>query len=160
MTTTPTGTQAQPTNNPPAVTGSKAVAGLKGKQKRFITILKDDFNFDIIERIVKHVQQLERAKKIKPLEKARLLQNYYLTLLSFCIPKMKIQEDTGDKKGSVQFNINVGGTPLDPNNQQVTGGVNIVIPTQKGADGSYTVDPTLPQLPSSNKKEGSQNPNS
>jgi hypothetical protein len=134
------------------VAGSKSVAGLKGKQKRFIAILQDDFNFDIIERIVKHIQQIERAKRIKPLEKARMLQNYYLTLLTFCIPKMKLQEDNGDKKGNVQFNINVGGTPIDPNSQTVQGGVNIVIPTKKGANGSYTVDPTLPQLPSSAKK--------
>lgn len=153
MTTKPTGTQTPSTNNPPAtVAGSKSVAGLKGKQKRFIAILQDDFNFDIIERIVKHIQQIERAKRIKPLEKARMLQNYYLTLLTFCIPKMKLQEDNGDKKGNVQFNINVGGTPIDPNSQTVQGGVNIVIPTKKGANGSYTVDPTLPQLPSSAKK--------
>jgi len=127
--------------NLPAPTGSKSLAGLKGKQKRFITILQDDFNFDIIERIVKHIGVIERGKKLKPIDKHRMLQNYYLTLLTFCIPKMKLQEDRGDKLGDkVNFSINIGGTPVDNDKAPPKGGVNISIPTVKDADGSYAVD--------------------
>ena len=137
-----------PTQNLPAVTGSKAVAGLAGKQKRFVTILKDDFNFDVIESIVKHIRQIDRAKKIKPLEKARLLQNYYLTLLNYCIPKMKLEEDKGDKVGDkISFSINIQNNTTDAKALPVSGGsasskkkpdVSITIPTVKQPDGSYS----------------------
>jgi hypothetical protein len=140
-------------NLPAPVTGSKSLTGLKGKQKRFITILQDDFNFDIIEKIVQHIGVLERGKKIKPLEKHRMLQNYYLTLLTFCVPKMKIIEDDRDKVGDrIQFNINIGdagGTNpsgTSANNKKGTSprasgsNVSISIPTVKQPDGSFAVD--------------------
>jgi len=152
-TTPQAGTVAQPTSNPPSISanisgGSKQLTGLKGKQKRFITILQDDFQFDIIEQIVKHMKQIDRAKKIKPLDKARLLQNYYLTLLSYCIPKMKILEDDRSKTGDkIQFNISVGGSNPQANPSQKGGtpaasasGVHITIPTVKQPDGSFSVD--------------------
>ena len=133
--------------NLPALTGSKALPGLKGKQKRFITILQDDFNFDIIERIVAHIGVIERGKKLKPLEKHRMLQNYYLTLLTFCVPKMKIVEDNKSTPGDkILFNIQVGGN-IDATAQTGKGskpaihsGVNITIPTVKQPDGSFTVE--------------------
>lgn len=135
------------TANLPTPTGTKALAGLKGKQKRFITILQDDFNFDIVKEIVDHYQLIKRAKKIKPLEKARLMQHYLLTLLTFCVPKMKVTEEQKGSGKPVQFSINIGGTPTQPDPtspNQVNGGVNITIPTTQQPDGSYAVDKILP----------------
>lgn len=129
----------------PAKTGgSKSLTGLKGKQKRFITILQDDFNFDIIERIVKHIKVIERSKKIRPPEKHRMLQNYYMTLLTYCVPKMKLIEDNTSKLGDkIAFNINIQNNDTSqsqPVKSGPGGGVNITIPTVKGKNGAYDVD--------------------
>jgi hypothetical protein len=143
----------KPTTAVVPATGSKTLTGLKGKQKRFITILQDDFNFDIIERIVSHIGVIDRSKKIKPLEKHRMLQNYYLTLLTFCVPKMKIVEDDRDKVGDkIAFNISIGGSDgTNPSGTSTTKGaptraqgsnVSITVPTVKGPNGSFIVDPT------------------
>jgi hypothetical protein len=134
---------AQPTpKNPPAKT-PKPGALAKQKSERFIHILKDDHNFDIVKKIVDHMGQIERAKKIKPLEKHRLLQNYYLTLLSYCLPKIKIQENVGDDTGKgVVFNIKIGGEaqPGKTKLKSAGKGVHVSVPTKQNADGSYSID--------------------
>lgn len=117
----------------------------KKNSERFITILKTDHGYDIVAEIIKHMSEIRRAKKIKPQEKHRLLQNYNLTLLSYCLPRIKIQENIGDDKGKgVTFNIQIGGEEPDKNAGAGTiskskRGVNIVIPTKKNKDGSYSV---------------------
>lgn len=138
---------SNPKAQPPATTsgGSKQLVNLKGKQKRFITILKDDFNFDIVQEIVEHYGVIKRGKKLKPPVKHKLMQNYLTMLLTYCVPKMKVTEDEKGSGKPVQFFINVGGEQtagVDPNTNQpnVKGGVNITIPTVKGPDGSYSVD--------------------
>jgi hypothetical protein len=121
----------------------------KKNSEKFITILKTDHGYDIVAEIVKHMQEIKRAKKIKPQEKHRLLQNYNLTLLSYCLPRIKIQENTGDDNGKgVTFNINIGGEEQDSTMKSAGAGtikkskqkgVNISIPTKKNKDGSYSV---------------------
>jgi hypothetical protein len=136
--------------NLPAVK-PKPGAIAKQKSERFINILKDDHNFDIVSKVLEHIGLIERAKKIRPLEKHRLLQNYYLTLLSYCLPRIKIQEQSGDDTGKgVVFNINIGGeaeqtTTSKPLKKAGKGkasktGVNITVPTRQHADGSYSID--------------------
>ena len=138
--------------------GSTALAKtLTGKQKRFITILQEDFNFDIIQELVEAYGVVKRAKKLKPVEKHRLIQTYLLTILTFCVPKMKITEEAKETGDKIQFNINIGG-PIAPTGKQKSsaqhnnrkgstkssvGGVNITIPTVKQADGSFAVDTDL-----------------
>jgi hypothetical protein len=138
-----------PKNLPTVAPSRAAVAKVKKtEQRKLITILKDDFSYDIVKEIVKHMGELKRAKKIKPLEKHRMLMNYNLTLLSYCMPKMKVLEDDRSKTGDkIQFNINVGGNEVGNagqkgSNPTPTGGVNITIPTVKKADGSLGVDIT------------------
>jgi hypothetical protein len=128
-----------PTAQPPAKIAKK-------KSEQFINILKTDHHYDIVSEIVKHMGEIRRAKKIKPTEKHRLLQNYHLTLLSYCLPRIKIQETIGDDTGKgVTFNINIGGEdPLKTAgagtiNKSKTRGVRVSIPTQKNKDGSYSV---------------------
>jgi hypothetical protein len=127
----------------PATTKTKSPATVADdKARKLIVILKEDHNFDIISKILDHIGLIERAKKIKPIEKHRLLQNYYLTMLTYCVPKMKIVEDDTNKNGTpINFQINIGGTPTkDPKAKKpVKGGVSITIPTKKGKDGSYSV---------------------
>lgn len=128
-----------PTPNLPAKKSAGSVA--KAKQTTFINILKTDHKFDIIKELVDHMGSIKRAKKIKPQEKHRLLQNYYLALLSYCLPKMKVVEDNTDKnKKPMNFTINIGET--SPTKKK--GGASITIPTNKNKDGTYTVsnDPT------------------
>ena len=116
----------------------------KGRQEKLIVILKDDFNFDIVERIVKHIGIIERSKKIKPTEKHRMLQNYYLTMLTYCMPKMKLIEDNTAKLGDkIAFNINIQNNDTSTPTKKGSGGVNITIPTVKKADGTYDIDPTV-----------------
>jgi hypothetical protein len=118
--------------------------------KKLITILKDDFNYDVVADIIDSMASIKRAKKIKPLEKWRLIKDYQLTLLSYCLPKMKIVEDnSADQNGKgVVFHIQIGGNnePADPRNagsgtvrKDKKKGVSISIPTQKNEDGTFTV---------------------
>ena len=126
-------------NAPVKASTSKALADIGKGDVRFIQILKDDFKFDLIKEITDHMGVVKRSKKLKPEIKHRMLQSYYLKLLEFCVPKLKVQEgakDTGDK---IQFNIQVGGDPT-AGPAKATGGVNITIPTKKQSDGSFTVD--------------------
>ena len=131
--------------NPPAVIPKKKPGQLaKAISTSFIDVLKTDHNFDIVKEIVDHMKMIKRAKKIKPQEKHRLLQNYYITLLSYCLPKIKIVEDNKDTGGKgVTFNINIGGTdPTAPTPVGVSKGrkgVSVNIPTIKNKDGSYSV---------------------
>lgn len=138
-----------PTNSKaltPAATRKLAKNKADKKQTKLITILKDDHNYDIISEIVTHMKEIKRAKKIKPLEKHRMLMNYNLTLLSYCMPKLKVLEDDRSKTGDkIQFNINVGGnTEVTPNQKggipAPSGGVNISIPAVKQIDGSYGIE--------------------
>jgi hypothetical protein len=122
----------------------------KQVQTQFINILKSDHNYDIVAEIIKHMAEIKRAKKIKPLEKHRLLKDYHITLLSYCLPRIKIQENVGDDTGKVVFNINIGGDDNTGGTLKKAGskgtkrkkatGANITVSTTKGADGSYSVD--------------------
>jgi hypothetical protein len=121
-------------------------------QTQFINILKTDHNYDIVAEIIKHMAEIKRAKKIKPLEKHRLLKDYHITLLSYCLPRIKIQETIGDDTGKVIFNINIGGDDNTGGTLKKAGGkgkrkkntgANITVNTTKGKDGTFTVtDPT------------------
>lgn len=130
----------------PAQAGKAAVAKASKTQVRFIDILKTDHKFDLMKKIVQHMGQIERAKKIKPQEKHRLLQNYYLTLLSYAFPKMKVVEDNSEAgKKPMNFQINIGtpapDKPAKPGRPKTKGkGVSITIPTVKHKDGSYSID--------------------
>ena len=147
MTTKPAGTVTQPTSNLPVPANPTAIA--KQTSKKLITILKDDFNYDVVKDIIDTMAMIKRAKKIKPTEKYRLIKDYQLTLLSYCLPKMKIVEDTRDTGGKgVVFHINIAGTndPADPRKagsgtvrKDKKKGVSISIPTQQNDDGSYSV---------------------
>jgi hypothetical protein len=139
---------AQPTlKNPPAVTPPLTPAKIANKkQEKFITILKNDHNYDIIAEIIDHIKVLSRAKKIKPVEKHRMIIQYHAMLLPFCLTKVKaVEDDTGGTGGKgVIFNITIGeDTSLrDAGNGRVTKGrkgVSVSIPTQKQDDGTYTV---------------------
>jgi hypothetical protein len=141
---------AQPTPNVPATISTPAAIA-KQTAKKLITILQDDFNYDIISDIIDTMAMIKRAKKIKPLDKWRLIKDYQLTLLSYCMPKMKIVEDnSADTAGKgVVFHIQIGGTsgPADPRNagsgkvrKDKRKGVSVSIPTQKNKDGTYTVN--------------------
>jgi hypothetical protein len=127
-------------NAPVKASTSKALADIGKGDVRFIQILKDDFKFDLIKEMIDHMGVVKRSKKLKPEIKHRMQQTYYLKLLEFCVPKLKVQEgskDTGDK---VNFTINIGGEEPAMKNAKPTGGVNITIPTTKKADGSFAVD--------------------
>ena len=117
-----------------------AATGASDTQTKFIDILKTDHKFDLIKKIVDHMGQIERAKKIKPQEKHRLLQNYYLTLLSYALPKMKVVEDNTDRSKPINFQINIGGPDEKKTKaKKKQGGVSITIPTVKNTDGTYAV---------------------
>ena len=132
------------TANVPAVKPGHAVAVAKDKQTKLIDILKTDHHYDIVKEIIDHINMLKRAKKIKPLEKHRMLMNYNLTLLSYCMPKMRVVEDNSDRDSKpMNFQINIG-TPAPaasgkPNKAKQSGKVSITIPTKKNKDGSYSV---------------------
>jgi len=135
-----------------AVVPSNPAPPPKVVQTQFINILKTDHNYDIVAEILKHMAEIKRAKKIKPLEKHRLLKDYHITLLSYCLPRIKIQESTGDDGGKVVFNINIGGDDNTGGTLKKAGGkgkrkkntgVNITVDTKKNDDGTFTVtDPT------------------
>jgi len=132
------------TANVPAKRPGHAVAAAKDKQTKLIDILKTDHHYDIVKEIIDHINMLKRAKKIKPLEKHRMLMNYNLTLLSYCMPKMRVVEDNTDKNSKpMNFQINIGtpepAAPGTPNKPKKAGGVSITIPTKKNTDGTYSV---------------------
>ena len=75
---------------------------------------------------------------------------YLLTILTFCVPKMKITEEPKETGDKIQFNINIGDS-VPPGKQKSSaqkkgstkssgGGVSITIPTVRQADGSFAVD--------------------
>ena len=128
----------------PATSGQNLPAQPKDKQTKLITILKDDFQYDIVKEIIDHIQMIKRAKKIKPLEKHRLLYNYNTTLLSYCMPKMRLVEDNSkDNSQPFNFQINIGGpgdgTPAPKSTKKKKGNVSITIPTKKNDPGTYSV---------------------
>jgi len=141
------------TNSPPAVaTPTSPVALAQNKATQFIEILKTDHNYDIVTEIIQHIQELKRAKKIKPLDKHRMVMNYNITLLSYCMPKIKVIEDNShDTLGKgVIFNISIGGDEREhPNKPKHIGsggvsksprtGVSVRIPTKANDDGSFSV---------------------
>jgi hypothetical protein len=138
--------------NPPATTPT-AGAIAKKTAVNLITLLQTDFNYDLVKDIIDTMAMIKRAKKIKPLEKWRLIKDYQLTLLSYTFPKMKIVEDNSANTGGkgVVFHIQIGGTdqPADPRDaghgtvrKDKKKGVSISIPTQKNNDGTYTVEST------------------
>jgi hypothetical protein len=141
---------AQPTPNPPAVIPSGTPGALAKKlSDQFIEILKTDHKYDVVAEIILHMKEIKRAKKIKPLDKHRMLMNYNLTLLSYCLPKIKVVEDTRDNDGSgIIFNIKIGGDGEQKAKIKRAGqgktGINISIPTTKNKDGTYTVDKSDP----------------
>ena len=130
----------------PASTGVKSHPIAKAadkKQTQFIDILRTDHKFDLVQRIVEHMGEIKRAKKIKPQEKHRLLQNYYLTLLSYCLPKMKVVEDNTNKNAKpMNFTINIGGSKAEAKKKKA--GMSITIPTKKHSDGSFSVNQSDP----------------
>lgn len=141
---------AQPTLKNPPAKASPGTVQAYDKNVRFIDVLKNDFGFDIVKEIIDEIQFVKRAKRIKPREKRRLLNSYYLTLLSYCVPKQKIVEDNSGNTGGkgVVFKINIGG-PVEPDPRQAgkgtvrkskSKGVSITIPTQVNKDGSYEID--------------------
>jgi hypothetical protein len=139
---------AQPTTkNVPAVVKPTPVSVAKKKQDKFIQILKDDFQYDVVKDIIDTMAMIKRAKRIKPLEKYRLIKDYQLTLLSYCLPKIKIQETVDDGSGKgVVFNIQIGGdegttkSGLKRAGSGKVTGVNIQVPTTLNKDGSYSLD--------------------
>ena len=126
----------------PAIRKGRAVSA-KDKQTKLIDILKTDHHYDIVKEIIDHINMLKRAKKIKPLEKHRMLMNYNLTLLSYCMPKMRVVEDNTDKDSKpMNFQINIGTNdpaPASTSKKPKAGGVSITIPTKKNTDGTYSV---------------------
>ena len=143
---------SQPTlKNPPATVKPTPLSTAKKKTAQFIEILKTDHQYDIVSEIITHIKELKRAKKIKPLEKHRMVMQYNITLLSYCLPKMKVTEDSSkDSIGKgVTFNISIGGGEEHPNKPKSAGkgtvskgartGVSVKIPTTINDDGSITV---------------------
>ena len=126
----------------PPLTPGKAA---EKKQEKFIQILKTDHNYDIVAEIIDHIKMLKRAKKIKPVEKHRMIIQYHAMLLPFCLTKVKAVEETETGTGNgVIFNIQIGGSdePKDAGHGRVSkskGGVSVSIPTKKNQDGSFTV---------------------
>jgi hypothetical protein len=129
-------------NHPPVpASTSKALLKLGAGKARFLQILKDDFNYDVIQEIIEMIGIIKRGKKLKPLDKYRLIQTYQLAILSYCIPKMKVLEGDKGVGDKINFTFNVGGeAPPNPHGKPV-GGVNITIPTVKKEDGSF--EPTV-----------------
>ena len=126
------------------------LSNARTKQVQFIDILKTDHNYDVVAEIITHIKELKRAKKIKPLDKHRMVLQYNITLLSYCMPKMKVTEDkTTDSLGKgVVFNISIGGEGEHPNKPKSAGsgvskssktGVSVRIPTTVHTDGSISV---------------------
>jgi hypothetical protein len=116
---------------------NKALTELGKGKARFLQVLKDDFNYDIIHEIIEMIGIIKRGKKLKPLDKYRLIQTYHLAILSYCIPKMKVLEGEKGIGDKVNFTINVGGeAPPNPRIKPV-GGVNITIPAVKNDQGTF-----------------------
>jgi hypothetical protein len=142
---------AQPIANPPVpTTPATPVAIAKQVQRQLITILEQDHNYDVVAEIVKHIRELKRAKKIKPLDKHRMVLSYNTILLSYCMPKMRVTEDnSANPQGKgVIFKINIGATNEPPDPRKAGAGkvlkdkkgVSVSIPTQLNKDGSYSID--------------------
>ena len=128
----------------PAKVASKkvAVADAKDKAVRLIDILKTDHNLDIVEYIVGEMGYIQRSKKISPLDKRRLIKDYSLTLLSYCMPKMRVTEDSSDKDAKpMLFQINIGGPQSEESLPASTrkSTTNLTIKTNKNKDGSYSI---------------------
>ena len=68
-------------------TATLPAAVASDKQTKLIDILKTDHKYDVIKEIIEHIQMLKRAKKIKPLEKHRMLINYNLPCCPTVFPR-------------------------------------------------------------------------
>ena len=128
--------------NPPVpTTTGKSLAKLGKGDVRLIQVLKDDFDYDVIQEIITMIGIIKRGKKLKPLEKYRLIQSYQLALLSYCVPKMKVVEGERGVGDKVNFTINVGGDTTEPVVKKSGAGVNITIPTVRNKSGQFVPDP-------------------
>ena len=129
--------------HPPVPSISKKALAELGKGKvRFLQVLDTDFNYDLVKEIIDMIGIIKRGKKLKPLDKYRLIQTYQLALLSYCIPKMKVIEGEKGVGDKVNFTINVGGEAPPLKSGKPKGGINITSPTVK-KDGTFV--PTQPE---------------
>ena len=115
------------------------------KQTKFIDILTSQHNFDLVSSIISHIGEIKRAKKIKPIEKHRMLQTYYMALMQFAYPKMKVVEDNsaGSQK-PINFTISIAAPAPEhpaakPRSKPKGYRTSITVPTYKNTNGTYTI---------------------
>lgn len=117
-------------------------AGLptKREQKRLITILKEDFHFDIISEMVGLYHKVKRSRMSRK-EKYRFEFQVLSKLMEYALPKLKVEERSGTEGDKILFNIMIGSdSPMQtlPGNKQSVNSVQI--PTKTDADGNFVID--------------------
>lgn len=111
----------------------------KSEQRRLITILTEDFGFDVVKEMVDLYHKVCRArmpKKSKYDTQFKILAK----IMEYALPKIRPDEAPRELGQAIQFNIQVGAPgPQDalPGN---TPPKQINIPTQQASDGSFIID--------------------
>jgi len=111
----------------------------KREQKRLVTILKEDFHFDVVKEMIDLYHKVVRSRM--PREKKYKFQFTMLAkIMDFALPKLRADEGSHDTGDQIQFNILVGGTQANPPLPGDQGTKQITIPTQVDPDGNYVID--------------------
>lgn len=107
----------------------------KREQKRLITILKEDFDFDVVSEMVAFYHKVKNSR-LPIAKKYPLVFQILAKIWDHSVSKVRPEELDNYSGDNIQFNIVVGGTAPEqvPANQKIT------IPTKKGMDGSFIVD--------------------
>jgi hypothetical protein len=110
------------------------------RAKRLITILTDDHNFNVIDKIVDLYRRVCKSR-IKPAEKYKLEYQILSQLLQYAYPKLQTIESDIKQGENVVFNVQVGAPAPSPSAAVVSGNKvkSVSIPTVKGTDGTFQV---------------------
>lgn len=128
---------------------------IKGKMRRFRTILEEDYNFDAIKELVDLYRKVCRSR-IKRQQKYKMQFDMLTQIIAYSYPKLKSEETKGNTGDKIFFNIQVGapeerpGLPGNTSNKaipatpatpaQIAQNTNVLeIPTKIDKDGAYVV---------------------
>lgn len=109
----------------------------KDERERLITILKNDFNFDVVKEMIDLYHKIKRSR-IPHKEKYQFEFKILSKVWEFALPKLKVEERPHDEGQKILFNIMVGSPEDKP---QLTGkSPNAVqIPTKVDKSGSHLI---------------------
>jgi len=111
-------------------------------KERLITILREDFQFDVVKEMVDLYHKIKRSR-MKHADKFAFEFKILSKIWEFSLPKLKVEEHLGDHGDKILFNIMIGSGPNDQPKLSGSGANAVQIPTTLDPSGNHVI-----QIPS------------